>query len=110
MENGTKQLSSKTAHMLKTQEKNIIFPPFPCDNMQGTFTFFLPLLYYGESKSTENLPVDALQLILCETQHLSQQLHTASLSRTVSVKVQLLLCLFTDLLQIWQHHFRTALL
>jgi len=53
--------------MLKTHEENTIFPPFLCDSMQGNFTLFLPLFYDGESKSTENLAVEALQLILCET-------------------------------------------
>jgi len=60
MEKGTKQISSRTAHMLKTHEENIIFPPFLCNSMQGNFTLFLPLFYDGESKSTENLPVEAL--------------------------------------------------
>jgi len=67
MEKGPKQLSSNTVHMLKTHEENIIFPPFRCNSMQGNFTLFLPPFYNGESKSTENLPVEALQLILCET-------------------------------------------
>jgi len=60
MGKGAKQLSSKTAHTLKTHKENIIFPPFLSESMQGNFTLFLPLFYDGESKSTENLHVEAL--------------------------------------------------
>jgi hypothetical protein len=66
MEKGTKQLSPKTAHTLKTHDENII-SLHSTVTAAGELPLFLPLLYDGESESTENLPVETLQLILCET-------------------------------------------